>query len=110
MRKAFLILPALLLSLPLGAETLALPESTMPPKPPISLPAKGLSMAAVERDFGAPQKKHGAVGGGQPQHPPITRWDYEGYSVFFEKGTVIDAVVAGAPAPVANPERLTPAP
>jgi hypothetical protein len=48
-------------------------------------------MTAVEAKFGAPQTRHDAVG-----TPPITRWDYAGFSVFFEKDRVIDAVAFGS--------------
>lgn len=58
----------------------------------MDLPRRGLSMAEVERRFGAPSRKHAAVGGNRPQHPPITRWTYPEFSVYFERSTVIDAV------------------
>jgi hypothetical protein len=44
-------------------------------------------MTQVEAKFGAPVTKHDAVG-----QPPITRWDYAGFSVFFEHDRVIDSV------------------
>ena len=47
-------------------------------------------MADVEARFGAPQARHPAVG-----EPPITRWDYAGFAVFFERDRVIHAVVTG---------------
>jgi hypothetical protein len=36
--------------------------------------------------------------------PPITRWDYNGFSVVFEKDRVIDSVVItdSVPAPAAS--------
>ena len=46
---------------------------------PISLPVHGMSMADVERRYGAPKARHPAIG-----KPPITRWDYDAFSVFFE--------------------------
>jgi hypothetical protein len=57
----------------------------------INRPARGMTMSAVEAKFGAPQQRHPAVG-----EPPITRWDYQSFSVYFEKDRVIDAVVAPA--------------
>src|ERR1700728_4894534 len=54
------------------------------------------SRADVQKHFGAPVTRHPAVGGGSPQRPPITRWDYNGFSVVFEKDRVIDSVVTGA--------------
>jgi hypothetical protein len=63
-------------------------------------PSRGMRMAQVEQKFGAPVTKHATVG-----EPPITRWDYAGFAVFFEHDMVIHAVVTGngaaaeAPAP-----------
>jgi len=56
-------------------------------------PARGALMKTVEKQFGPPTTKHPTVG-----KPPITRWDYAGFSVFFEGDRVIDSVVTGAPA------------
>ena len=67
----------------------------------ISMPAKGMNKASVSRAFGTPQVRHPAVGGGSRQQPPITRWDYPGFSVFFEYDHVVDAVQADNPAPIA---------
>jgi hypothetical protein len=50
-------------------------------------PKRGTTMTQVESKFGAPVTKHNAVGA-----PPITRWDYPSFSVFFEHEWVIDAV------------------
>ncbi|QOC21252.1 hypothetical protein IC757_09305 [Wenzhouxiangella sp. AB-CW3] len=53
-----------------------------------NLPDNGLSMSQVEQRFGEPLERRPAVG-----EPPITRWDYEDYSVFFEHELVIESVV-----------------
>ena len=29
----------------------------------------------------------------EPQHPPITRWNYAEFSVYFERSLVIDSVI-----------------
>lgn len=52
-----------------------------------SLPTRGDSKATVENRHGKPQQKHAAVG-----NPPISRWDYGKYSVYFEGNTVLHAV------------------
>jgi hypothetical protein len=57
-------------------------------------PKRGTTMSEVERHFGAPVEKHPAVGGA-PAQPPITRWDYNGFAVVFERDRVIDSVVIG---------------
>ena len=57
-----------------------------------SRPKPGMSMTAVESSYGAPAQRHAAVGGGNAQQPPITRWDYPAFSVYFEHDRVIHAV------------------
>jgi hypothetical protein len=54
----------------------------------VDRPKRGTTMDEVEKRFGAPANRHPTVGA-----PPITRWDYGNFSVFFEKDRVIDAVV-----------------
>ncbi|MFA5683491.1 MAG: hypothetical protein WCZ65_10945 [Lysobacteraceae bacterium] len=60
------------------------------------LPQRGQPMAQVETQFGTPSRKHAAVGGGSPQHPPITRWDYPEFSVYFEHSHVVNTVIRKA--------------
>lgn len=50
-------------------------------------PARGTSMDSVAKRWGEPQGRQPAVG-----KPPITRWDYPGFIVYFEYNHVIDAV------------------
>jgi hypothetical protein len=50
-------------------------------------PARGALMKTVEKQFGPPATRHPTVG-----KPPITRWDYPSFSVFFEGDRVIDTV------------------
>lgn len=52
------------------------------------VPGRGLTMDQVEARFGAPSEKLPAVG-----DPPITRWVYPDYTVYFEHKWVIDSVV-----------------
>jgi hypothetical protein len=70
-----------------AAETIVVDDQVMVRASSVERPARGVTMAAVEAKFGAPQERHAAVG-----TPPITRWDYAGFSVFFEGERVIDAV------------------
>ena len=79
---------------PASADTLLIQRAQVAAK--MKLPARGQSMAAVESAFGAPARKHAAVGGGSPSNPPITRWDYPAFSVYFEHGHVVNSVVAKA--------------
>jgi len=50
-------------------------------------PKRGSSMASVEASFGPPATRSSAVG-----QPPITRWDYNGFSVYFEYDHVLHSV------------------
>ncbi len=72
------------------AETIVVDDQVQVLPSKVDRPGRGLTMTAVEAKFGAPQARHDAVG-----IPPITRWDYSGFSVFFEKDRVIDAVAVG---------------
>ena len=51
-------------------------------------PTQGMSMGVVERKFGPAEQKISAVG-----HPPIARWIYKDFVVFFENNLVIHSVV-----------------
>jgi hypothetical protein len=50
-------------------------------------PARGMTMTTVERRWGEPISRSAAVG-----QPPITRWEYPDFVVFFEYRHVIHAV------------------
>ena len=63
------------------------------------LPHRGLSMAQVEQRYGAPVEKMPTAGGDAPRHPPINRWRYNGYTVYFERNRVIHSVVDTASVP-----------
>lgn len=56
--------------------------------PAIQAPRNGISMAQVRQQFGEPLQELPAVG-----EPPITRWEYDGYSVFFEHDLVLHSVI-----------------
>ena len=50
-------------------------------------PSRGMTQARVEADYGQPQARRDAVG-----EPPISRWEYAEFVVFFEYDKVIHAV------------------
>jgi hypothetical protein len=80
-----------------AAETIVVDDQVMVKKSSIETPKRGSTMTQVEARFGAPAEKHPAVSDpGRPGQPPITRWDYNGFSVFFERDRVIDSVATGA--------------
>ncbi|MGH8542015.1 MAG: hypothetical protein ACRETW_16115 [Stenotrophobium sp.] len=89
-----------------AAEAPATTAATETAPAPTMLPKRGSRMAQVAKQFGEPKEKHAPVGGHQPKHPPITRWDYDAFSVFFEHGTVIDTVVPSRLTPVKTTEGL----
>jgi hypothetical protein len=88
--KTLLAMTLALCATPLAAETLLVDDQVQIKPAAVELPARGSSMAAVEARFGAPRAKHAAVG-----KPPITRWDFDGYSVYFEYQHVVHAVAHG---------------
>ena len=58
-------------------------------------PTRGMSQERVIERFGEPQQKHGPVG-----DPPIIRWDYADFSVYFEGNLVLHSVdIRKEPAP-----------
>ena len=71
----------------------------------MSLPHRGDAMARVVSAFGQPQSRIAAVGGASRRMPPISRWVYPGFTVYFENNHVVDAVVNKA-----DPLEIGPAP
>ena len=51
-------------------------------------PSRGMTQANVESKYGSPVSVKAPVG-----DPPISRWEYAGFVVFFEYDRVIHAVV-----------------
>jgi hypothetical protein len=75
-----------------GAPVLQAQNLDVPPAPgsaaaATGMPARGQSMAEIERRFGPPAERFAAVG-----QPPITRWVYPGFIVYFEYQHVVHAV------------------
>ncbi|MBN8726337.1 MAG: hypothetical protein J0H15_01355 [Xanthomonadales bacterium] len=88
---ASLVLSCIALAVPgASAETLARPEAGYVATG--ALPSRGLSMAQVEQRFGTPVEKLPTAGGDAPRHPPINRWRYAGFTVYFERNRVIHSV------------------
>lgn len=65
-------------------------------------PPRGIRMSRVLRAYGDPVRRHAAIG-----QPPITRWDYPDYRLYFEYDHVLHAVVPQDPAPIAHRDELT---
>ncbi len=75
--------------LPLAACCLIMGLFAHPAFAGAEMPVKGMAMDRVEQAFGQPLEVRGPVG-----EPPITRWVYEGYTVYFEHRHVIHSVVS----------------
>jgi hypothetical protein len=84
-RLQILTLSVLLLSGIVGADTLRMDAAATGGDN--SRPNRGMTATSVESRFGVPQAKLAAVG-----DPPITRWEYSEFVVFFEYDRVIHAV------------------
>ena len=72
------------------AETVVVDGHVQLEQSSIARPGRGTTMHEVEAKFGTPAKRYPAVG-----KPPITRWDYPSFSVFFEYNRVVHSVVHG---------------
>lgn len=59
---------------------------------PRRYPSRGMTMENVENVFGSPAEKIGPVG-----DPPITRWKFGSFTVYFEHNLVLHTVVHGEP-------------
>lgn len=79
---------ALLLPFSIQADVLKINEHDVQVKQSANAPVRGMTKSEVRRRFGEPVSRKGPVG-----DPPITRWDYPGYSVFFEHHIVLHTVV-----------------
>jgi hypothetical protein len=70
------------------AETLVVDGQVQLAQSSVARPGRGTTMKDVEAKFGTPVKRYDAVG-----KPPITRWDYPSFSVYFEYSRVVHSVV-----------------
>jgi hypothetical protein len=102
--KTFRLVALLCCVAPIGAavaETLVVDDQVQLRQSSVERPTRGSTMSAVEQKFGAPAQKHSAVGGCSAgtspcRTPPITRWDYPGFTVIFENDHVVESVVRGS--------------
>ena len=91
MRYPILVLAAALLSGFAAAETIAVDNGIAVKQSDVATPTRGMTMNQVATKFGAPVTKVPAVG-----KPPISRWEYPGFVVYFEADHVIHSVVANS--------------
>jgi outer membrane protein assembly factor BamE (lipoprotein component of BamABCDE complex) len=79
------------------ADIVAVPDGIAVKESDGIAPARGMTMSQVASKFGAPVTKVPAVG-----NPPISRWEYPGFVVYFERDHVIHSVVSESAAPAAS--------
>lgn len=91
MRYRYLLLAAVFLSSLAGAETIAVDNGIAVKESDVATPARGMTMDQVATKFGTPVSKVPAVG-----KPPISRWQYPGFVVYFESEHVIHSVIANS--------------
>jgi hypothetical protein len=91
MSYRILLLAGVLASGIAGAETIAVDNGIAVKESDVATPARGMTMDQVATKFGAPATKIPAVG-----KPPISRWEYPGFIVYFEANHVIHSVVANS--------------
>ena len=73
------------------AETIAVDNGIAVKESDVATPTRGMTMSQVSTKFGVPVAKVPAVG-----KPPISRWEYPGFVVYFEHEHVIHSVVANS--------------
>lgn len=84
---ALIAVLGLLWALPASADRLLVDRVEVTQARGEDLPRRGASMAHVRERFGSPADTREPVG-----EPPITRWEYEGFTVFFEHDHVVHTV------------------
>ncbi len=98
---------ALLVSLTLPfcaqADTLQIPLGAQGTEVSMDLPQRGESRRAVLERFGLADEEHPSVG-----QPPITRWDYRTFSVYFEYDHVVNSVRHHQPRTAPPPNKDSP--
>lgn len=109
MRRMLPLFTAISLSMatPLQAETLEMPPAPTASQEAVgytvNLPGRGMNMTQVEEKFGPPLEKLPEVG-----EPPIIRWIYPNYTVYFEYQFVINSVLNAPSAPAPQPAAAVP--
>lgn len=77
-----------------AAEVIKIPVGSQNASSSVDRPRLGMLKPAVVSHYGEPQQRHPAVG-----NPPIERWDYESFSVYFEYDHVVHSVMKGPKPP-----------
>lgn len=87
--KPFIVGASLLLAPAIFADTMAIPIGQQgAANQNEARPRSGISMVQVSERFGSPAQQLPAVG-----DPPISRWIYSNFTVYFESDRVIHSVL-----------------
>lgn len=84
--KTVLLIAAIALTFTASADVLLMDR--VEAKQGVDVPSKSATMNQVRSQFGDPMQEFAAVG-----NPPITRWEYENFVVYFEHQHVITSVL-----------------
>jgi hypothetical protein len=91
-RKYGFLLSSLMLASSIAYTGLAADEVVIPlgqqGESSVERPPRGTNKAQVEAVYGEPESRHGPTGG-----PPIYRWEYPDYTVYFEGDLVLHTVL-----------------
>lgn len=95
MKLPKLLISAMFVTGMMGASGLAVADQVVVPASQQSpdlkdmpRPSNGMSMKRIEDEYGKPTSISGPVG-----EPPITTWEYDYYTVYFEHNLVIHTVL-----------------
>jgi hypothetical protein len=97
MRYRNLLLAAAFASGLAAAATIAVDNGIAVKESDTATPSRGMTMNQVAAKFGTPVTKVPAVG-----KPPISRWEYPGFVVYFEADHVIHSVVPNGTVPASQ--------
>jgi len=87
------------LEMPAASDTAG--QASSPPSARPDTPPRGMTKSRVLARYGKPVSQSGPVG-----QPPISRWDYPDYRLYFEYDHVLHAVIPDHPEPIAHTEEL----
>lgn len=88
----FAVLTTTLSVMPASTQERVIPLGQQGNRDAMPLPETGMKAERVRERWGSPEATRGPVG-----QPPISRWDYPAFVVYFESDRVIRAVVKHAP-------------
>lgn len=80
------LLALTLISTPINAESIAVPIAQQGNNS-VETPKNGINKAKVESQYGAPLQRVSSIG-----EPPISKWVYQDFTVYFENDLVLHSV------------------